>query len=585
MEHTNVKTAEKRRYWSEEEADDDAVYVRGASPVHRPRRVATHYGRYEHEYATFTSPRSKRGRADKAKRKSSATCGFFMQGKCHKGRMCHFAHKAIPPRKMELCKFYAKECCVKEAHCLYLHKGFPCKMFHTGARCFEDDKCKFSHKPLTDVTQSILLKHLDTAPPEILGDFPRMGRATALHMIELAAAKRENGDQPNFSFPNIEQTRYTHLVKETPSGGGAGRDYVSSLPASQRQLYLRIQQQQKENVPREDTPQPTDDEARMAEDNWYSSDEEDAPPLTDVLRKISTEPAQPAGPARRSAGDIDPVEAISQLLMTIKNSTKDDRWGAGGCTTSAATSRADLDLRSCCRSGQPEGTETGSQAHSTHPPAECELLGAAWGDAADVMVMETDDWCGENASESANAARRKAQGARGPSVERGTIVDMEIDSESSSLPGIELGVAPDGMPGGHGGTASSDTDLRIADQDLRVPDQDLRMTDQGRHTTHRNLGASDQDLRVADEDLRVAGKGLQVAERDRRVADDAFRVSDPGPMEAARWPTAEELPLPFKPHGSTPVKSWYGPQQTAALEQGQWPDDAAQEADTRLSSS
>ena len=59
---------------------------------------------------------------------------------------------------MELCKFYAVESCFKREHCLYLHKSFPCKLFHTGAQCLTDNKCKFSHEPLTDITRSILLK-------------------------------------------------------------------------------------------------------------------------------------------------------------------------------------------------------------------------------------------------------------------------------------------------------------------------------------------------------------------------------------------------------------------------------------------
>lgn len=38
-------------------------------------------------------------------------------------------------------------------------------------------------KPLTDNLKNILLKHLDTAPKEILGDFPRIGRDNASKMI------------------------------------------------------------------------------------------------------------------------------------------------------------------------------------------------------------------------------------------------------------------------------------------------------------------------------------------------------------------------------------------------------------------
>jgi hypothetical protein len=38
-------------------------------------------------------------------------------------------------------------------------------------------------KPLSDNLKQILLKHLDTAPKEILGDFPRIGRENASKMI------------------------------------------------------------------------------------------------------------------------------------------------------------------------------------------------------------------------------------------------------------------------------------------------------------------------------------------------------------------------------------------------------------------
>lgn len=87
-------------------------------------------------------------------------------------------------RKFELCKFYLMECCAKRDKCLYLHSDFPCKKYYLGMKCVKE-KCKFSHgKPLDTVLKNVLLKHLETAPKEILGDFPRLTRENALNMIE-----------------------------------------------------------------------------------------------------------------------------------------------------------------------------------------------------------------------------------------------------------------------------------------------------------------------------------------------------------------------------------------------------------------
>lgn len=90
----------------------------------------------------------------------------------------------ITVRKFELCKFYLMECCAKRDKCLYLHSDFPCKKYYLGMKCAKD-KCKFSHgKPLDTVLKNVLLKHLETAPKEILGDFPRLTRENALNMID-----------------------------------------------------------------------------------------------------------------------------------------------------------------------------------------------------------------------------------------------------------------------------------------------------------------------------------------------------------------------------------------------------------------
>nr|CAD7456438.1 unnamed protein product [Timema tahoe] len=134
-----------------------------------------------------------------------SVCIFFMQGKCQKGDDCPYSHDAHPPRKMELCKFYLMDCCAKKDKCLYLHNDFPCKFFHTGLTCFSGERCKFSHGPLGDAMKSVLLKvrtpwdpqHLETAPKEILGDFPRLSREGAAAMLHSRKNRGKGGSGGN----------------------------------------------------------------------------------------------------------------------------------------------------------------------------------------------------------------------------------------------------------------------------------------------------------------------------------------------------------------------------------------------------
>ncbi|XP_077437803.1 zinc finger CCCH domain-containing protein 6 isoform X2 [Vanacampus margaritifer] len=90
-------------------------------------------------------------------------CKYFLEGRCIKGEQCKFEHElVIPDKKKELCKFYLQGYCSKGDHCIYMHSEYPCKFFHTGAKCYQGDNCKFSHDALTDVTKVLLNKIINT---------------------------------------------------------------------------------------------------------------------------------------------------------------------------------------------------------------------------------------------------------------------------------------------------------------------------------------------------------------------------------------------------------------------------------------
>ncbi|KAI1887228.1 hypothetical protein AGOR_G00204030 [Albula goreensis] len=105
-------------------------------------------------------------------------CKYFLRGACIKGDQCNFEHD-LNVKKMELCKYYVQGFCTKE-NCIYMHnillyiftmgtcsQDFPCKFFHTGAKCFNADSCRFSHEQLTDITRELLQKALNTEPVQM----------------------------------------------------------------------------------------------------------------------------------------------------------------------------------------------------------------------------------------------------------------------------------------------------------------------------------------------------------------------------------------------------------------------------------
>ena len=86
-------------------------------------------------------------------------------------------------------------------------------------------------------------------------------------------------------------------------------DYMATLPRRQRELFLRIQQQQREPTSI-DADSEAAEEDKPADDQWYSSDEEgEGRSLSDVLKSIKQEPEShsktPAVDSKSIAPNID----------------------------------------------------------------------------------------------------------------------------------------------------------------------------------------------------------------------------------------------------------------------------------------
>ncbi|XP_013145255.1 PREDICTED: protein suppressor of sable isoform X1 [Papilio polytes] len=222
----------KKQEYSDEMDESEMMCVRGASPVHK-NSPGEAYQENDSSYASDSSqesrgppqhrpqrqrpPQRERNKNNKNDRRRGThpmqdpegVCLYYMQGKCQKGDECLFSHDVQPPRKMELCKFYLMDCCAKRDKCLYMHADFPCKYYHTGLPCIYKDECKFAHgKPLNDSLKNILLKHIESAPKEILGDFPRLNREGALKLIQNTQLKlmqqfSENTESQERSIPSL----------------------------------------------------------------------------------------------------------------------------------------------------------------------------------------------------------------------------------------------------------------------------------------------------------------------------------------------------------------------------------------------
>ncbi|XP_038608427.1 zinc finger CCCH domain-containing protein 8 isoform X3 [Tachyglossus aculeatus] len=94
-------------------------------------------------------------------RKGKQICKYFLDGRCIKGEQCRFEHEGELEKRKEICKFYIQGYCNRGENCRYMHNEYPCKFYHTRTKCYQGDKCKFSHAPLTEETKELLDKVLN----------------------------------------------------------------------------------------------------------------------------------------------------------------------------------------------------------------------------------------------------------------------------------------------------------------------------------------------------------------------------------------------------------------------------------------
>ena len=108
---------------------------------------------------------------------------------------------------------------------------------------------------------------------------------------------------------------------------------IPSLPQTQQRLFDRIQQKQKENIPKEETHNIDDkDGAPVKDENWYSSDEETEKPnrkngrwdvvaeKPDLLVEKTIAELKPPGvfiPPPLSTGPITLPKELTEVLSSI----------------------------------------------------------------------------------------------------------------------------------------------------------------------------------------------------------------------------------------------------------------------------
>ncbi|MED6213311.1 hypothetical protein PIB30_091922 [Stylosanthes scabra] len=75
-------------------------------------------------------------------------CRHFLVGRCYEGDKCQFSHDTVPSTKSSPCSFFARHSCMKGDDCPFDHQlsKYPCDNFVSRGFCARGDACLFSHK-------------------------------------------------------------------------------------------------------------------------------------------------------------------------------------------------------------------------------------------------------------------------------------------------------------------------------------------------------------------------------------------------------------------------------------------------------
>lgn len=92
----------------------------------------------------------------------------------------------------DICKYYLKNNCHR-SNCNFMHSDFPCKYYYLGLKC-PAKNCLYRHGGvLSDFLKKVLVDHIQSASPSVLGKFNRYGRFKAGKLIDTFNQQLKDG--------------------------------------------------------------------------------------------------------------------------------------------------------------------------------------------------------------------------------------------------------------------------------------------------------------------------------------------------------------------------------------------------------